>query len=277
MKAFFILALSLLINSSQAKVYDCFLFFNELDLLEVRLNELQSKVDHFVLVESCETFRGLEKPFYYEESKKRFEKFADKIIHVKLEDKFQSDSAWKRESYQRNQIMRGLKNCKNEDLILVSDVDEIPRASSIDAIRYALTEKRQRLVALEQTNYRYFMNTKEKKIVWAGTSATFYKTLKTITPDSMRSKRKVHDYDGFLYYKIPHAGWHFTSIGGLEKFKEKLAAFSHAEWDIPEKRTREFILNSIQKDCEVTNIDSSYPEFILNHLDEFIEKGYFFQ
>ena len=103
-------------------IYDCFSFFNELDLLEIRLNTLDSVVDKFVIVESTLTHTGNPKPLYYAENKKRFEKFKDKIIHI-IVDEFPSfpdatnrEMAWIRENCQRNAILRGIpKTAKDND------------------------------------------------------------------------------------------------------------------------------------------------------------------
>ena len=67
-------------------IYDCFIFFNELDLLEIRLSELYNYVDYFVIVEANKTFKGKSKPFYFEENKQKYKKYLDKIIHVKVYD-----------------------------------------------------------------------------------------------------------------------------------------------------------------------------------------------
>ena len=119
-------------------IYDCFIFFNEIDLLDLRLNELDSVVDKFVIVESTETFSKKKKTLFFNENKERFSKFKDKIIHIIVDDspeltKTSSDPGgrWNIEHFQRNCIERGLVDCKPEDIILVSDVDEIPRKSSI--------------------------------------------------------------------------------------------------------------------------------------------------
>jgi len=110
------------------KLYDCFMFFNELDLLELRLMELYDHVDHFVLVEGNRTHVGNPKEFIYENNKERFKKWADKIIHVKVDD-FPPDRpeipAFL-ENFHRNQIVRGLTEAKPGDRIMVSDIDEIP-------------------------------------------------------------------------------------------------------------------------------------------------------
>src|SRR5277367_3065030 len=93
---------------AKPKIYDCFLFFNELELLEIRLNEMYEYVDYFVLVESTESFVGKPKPLYYAQNKERFNQFNDKIIHVIVSDSFRG-GYWEREYFQRNRIMDGLK------------------------------------------------------------------------------------------------------------------------------------------------------------------------
>jgi FkbM family methyltransferase len=111
------------------KIFDCFMFFNELDILELRLMELYTHVDYFVLVEGNKTHVGNDKEFIFEKNKERFAPWMDKIIHIKVED-FPPDvptNAQFLENYHRNQISRGLVGIAQPgDRIMVSDVDEIP-------------------------------------------------------------------------------------------------------------------------------------------------------
>ena len=124
-------------------IYDCFSFFNELDLLEIRLNTLDSIVDKFILVESTLTHTGKAKPLYYAENKNRFEKFNNKIIHIIVDEfpYFQNintrEMAWIRENCQRNAILRGIpKPANDDDYLIIADLDEIP---SPEAIKKALS------------------------------------------------------------------------------------------------------------------------------------------
>jgi beta-1,4-mannosyl-glycoprotein beta-1,4-N-acetylglucosaminyltransferase len=89
------------------QIIDCFTFFNELKMLELRLTELNDVVDYFVLVESTKTFSNNDKQLFYKENKHLFEKFNDKIIHI-IVDEFPEGDNWSREVYQRNAIQRGL-------------------------------------------------------------------------------------------------------------------------------------------------------------------------
>ena len=142
-------------------VYDCFIFFNELDLLEIRLNELDDVVDYFVLVEANRTFQNNHKPYYFDENKERFSQFLPKIIHIKL-DKYplfipiiNPFTPWKLEIYQRNSILQGLKNCEKEDIILISDVDEIPKAS---LIKETISKGINQIYGLKMSMFLYYFN-----------------------------------------------------------------------------------------------------------------------
>ena len=117
-------------------IIDCFPFFNELDILEIRLNILNDFVDKFILVEASNTQSKLDKPFYFEENKKRFDKFLDKIIHIKVTD-YPDQNGWEMENYQRNCILKGLNNIElsTDDIIGISDVDEIWSPNCMDLVK----------------------------------------------------------------------------------------------------------------------------------------------
>ena len=108
-------------------IYDCFTFFNEFDILEIRLHEMDSWVDRFVLVESAETFSGIAKPLWFDENKHRFEDFLPKIDHVIAPVVSKSTDAWARQEGQRDCAKKMLASCADDDLILIGDVDEIVR------------------------------------------------------------------------------------------------------------------------------------------------------
>ena len=119
-------------------VYDCFSFFNELDLLEIRLNVLKDVVDRFVLVEAVRTHTGKEKPLFFKENEARFAEFSDRIIHITVTDFSSVQSmpesrrrAWFIENLQRNSIVEGLSCAKDDDVVMISDVDEIPKPEAV--------------------------------------------------------------------------------------------------------------------------------------------------
>ena len=115
------------------KIIDSFIFYNELAMLEYRLHLLYPIVDHFVLVESTKTFMGTPKELFFQLNRQRFERFLDKILHVVVDDMPESENPWVREEHQRNAIDRGLQSLSLEptDLVMVSDVDEIPNPQKL--------------------------------------------------------------------------------------------------------------------------------------------------
>jgi len=256
----------------QTKTYDCFLFFNELDVLEIRLNELYNEVDYFVLVESVETFRGKIKPLYYEENKERFEKFEDKIIHIIVEEQINSTNPWTIEAYQRNQIMRGLNNCESDDVILVSDVDEIIRASVLPLINHCLFIEKIPYLRCSQILYRFYLNSFDYVYSWEGTCATTFAHMSQMTPEGLRINRQKWNYP-----ILPDAGWHFTSMGGPASVAMKLESFSHPEQDLPESKTIQGIYGYMRNHCAIRPFDNSYPEFVLKNLPYYSENGFVFE
>ena len=130
------------------KIFDVFPFFNELDLLEIRLNLLDPYVDYFVISESTKTFQGAEKELYYLNNKDKFEKFNHKIIHNIVEDISDDEldtygvkyntrvKAQQRDTYQKDNIKNILLEvCNNDDIIIWSDLDEVPNPEAIGDIR----------------------------------------------------------------------------------------------------------------------------------------------
>ena len=118
------------------KVIDVFPFFNELDILEIRLNVLDPYVDYFILSEATKTFSGLDKPLYYQENKERFAKFEDKIIHNIVEDNTDPNlHPYERDIFQKNSIKEiVMEKASDDDAIIWSDVDEVPNPEAIEEI-----------------------------------------------------------------------------------------------------------------------------------------------
>jgi hypothetical protein len=194
------------------RIWDTFLFCDELDLLECRLRELQDvpRLTH-VLVESISTFQGRSKPLWYAEHKERFAPWAGRIVHVVIPPQYASD-AWGRESAQREYARAGLQEAVAEDIILHGDVDEIPRASIVRV------EPAGHVLGMGQ--HIFAVDWLDPRGDWPGTVALRASEVQGFA--HMRSLRNALP-------RIPDAGWHLTWLGGPEAITAKVNAFSHTE------------------------------------------------
>jgi hypothetical protein len=263
----------------QKRIFDCFTFFNELDLLELRFNELYEKVDFFVLAESPVTFKGKPKDLYYDLNKARFYKFKDKIVHLIIDDMPDSERAWDREHFQRNALRRGLKEAQQKDIIIISDADEIVRPAAIDALRH-----NDGFVQIGMPMFQYFMNLRETH-GWTKVFAFSYDLIDEI-PDFNWVRTSQEDaFNKFAgrNKKFVGAGWHFTYLGGAATIREKLSAFSHDEPWFQRMLSPGGIEAQIAAGFEVGNswnfnrfcpIDSSFPSYVVANLQKYRELGY---
>lgn len=203
------------------KVFDCFQFYNELDLLDLRLAELSPVVDHFVLVEAAYTHAGAPKPLYYAENRQRFAAYADKIIHVVVEDD-PGGFAWVREAHQRQAILRGLSGAGPADMVIISDADEILRPAIIDRLR-ATGSEGPSLFAPHLDIHLYFLNLRAPE-PWVSVAAAPVELVRRVGANNMRylAKQGIGEV-------MASAGWHFTWMGGIDRFLAKLDAFAHRE------------------------------------------------
>ncbi|MCH9627871.1 MAG: hypothetical protein S4CHLAM2_15180 [Chlamydiales bacterium] len=249
--------------SAYGKVYDCFMFNNEIEILEIRLNEMDSFVDYFVIVEWNRGHRKNNlKPYYFDENKQIFERFLPKIIHIKLDEIIETENGWVRENYHRNQIMRGLTHCSPEDIIIISDVDEIIPGEVVPQLSLAIDRNGQ--LGFWQKMYRWFLN-RTDNTVWSGTFAVKYKTLVNTSPQKLRNEfRSIANLPRW------HTGWHFTSMGGYEKAKEKYYSIveGYDDWCRGENWYDHVDASSV-----LVPVDSSYPRFVVDNVDYLIEKG----
>jgi beta-1,4-mannosyl-glycoprotein beta-1,4-N-acetylglucosaminyltransferase len=197
-------------------IVDCFPFFNELDLLEIRLNTLSDVVDHFVLVEAEKTQSLLRKPLYYSMNQERFVKFKDRIVHVVIPAEDCPDNnidLWQMENFQRDQILRGLNkwNLTSDDLVLISDVDEIPHPDAVrDIYRSSIPS-----VAINMVFHAYYLNIISPGKGWVGTVASKGHCLQNRTPQYFRNiKDRLPRLGG-------ENGWHLSWLGGPDKVYSK--------------------------------------------------------
>ena len=208
------------ISEEKPHVYDCFNFFNEFDLLDIRLNELDGVVDYFVICESNVTHNGIPKPMYFKENEERFSKFKDKIIYLPMIVPEGTDVDHAQKSY----VINALKNCKDSDIIIYSDLDEIPKSVKFDEAISKLPEHN--LVCFAGKNCMYRLNgvkyNEDELDIWYGSVMYTYGWIKTRQIWAVRRTRIQ------TAYILEDAGWHFSSIGDLEHILTKFRYWGHA-------------------------------------------------
>lgn len=259
-------------------VYDCFAFFNELDLLEIRLNTLNDVVDKFVLVEATRTFQKKPKPLYFEENKQRFSPFLHKIEHIAVDKfpnffyKFRIPKAWDYDNYQKDQVAIALKNCKPDDVIIYSDLDEIPNGTKIKAF-----QDHEGIKVFQMRHYYYYLNGLEVEksnhtapAWWNGTVMCKYKDF--VSVQKLRVQRETNKYKtGIL---IEDAGWHFAYLGGVEKIIQKIDSYAHTEHNLNNFKNPDHIKEIIKSgkglydnDIQIVyqSLDHTYPKFIIDN------------
>ena len=205
-------------------IIDCFTFFNELDLLDIRLHELDPWVDRFVLVECPQTYSGNEKPLYFEENKHLFEPFLPKITHLISTPVDNPEADWDGLTAQRDYMLTALTDCAGDDLILNGDLDEIPRGRDFRSIheRHAKRNK-DWFTPFIQRNYFFYMNL-YRPGGWPGTVLISYDNIMSIPA----FKKSLHTVRLHRRHGGPvRCGWHFSNMGGQEAVKLKLQSSGH--------------------------------------------------
>jgi len=272
-------------------IYDCFSFFNELELLEIRLHELSDVVDKFVLVEATRTHTGWLKPLHFSNHMYLFTDFLDQIIHVVVEDmpiteeqidasisgkdkkwiesKYQVEDHWVRERFQRNAMMQALQDCDPEDIIIISDADEIVRKSVVENIENMICEGSN---AVEQYLNSYYLNLICTNMPWWGSKIIKRKYLNDQTPSEVRFHTPASCY-------IEDGGWHYAWLGGADKILEKIESYAHQEFNVPEVADINTIKRRLENHVDVLGRLYEYevielneqnsPSYVLNNLDKF--------
>jgi len=217
------------------KVFDCFMLWKELDMLELRLRHMYEHVDRFVIVESPYTFTGKTKPLFYLENKQRFAWAADKIEHVLTDFQPKPDNAWWNESAQRNNIELGLHAAKKGDIVLVSDVDEIPNLETLKSVcQWVRDNNAPATITLDKCYYKLnnFMVGQEPGIEPHAPWNMFVVALKHHL--SQRRPQELRDAHNGLHRFPGKGGWHFSFMGDSDIITEKIQAFSHTEYNTDE-------------------------------------------
>jgi len=222
------------------KIYDCFMFMNELELLELRLMTLNDVVDYFVLIEARQTHSCSPKPLLYDENKENFKEYNDKIIHIKLETLPFTDS-WKNENYNREMLINGIKEAAPDDYIMVSDVDEIPNPVTL---KWGI-ERNFDFFVLQQKLFYYFVNCKQVQL-WSG--PVIMKRKNVTSTQAMRKMR------GSQHNLLPNGGWHYSYLGGEEKIRLKMASYAESiDNNKPELTSSEHILKCLETGHDILN------------------------
>jgi beta-1,4-mannosyl-glycoprotein beta-1,4-N-acetylglucosaminyltransferase len=195
---------------------DAFMFFNEFDVLEMRLKTLWDHVDLFILVESAETHTGNSKPLHFKDNQERYSKYLSKIRYIEAPTCTGARGLWDLEKHQRDCIKLGLDGIPDDATIMISDVDEIP-----DPVKIT---KGTGTVGLHMTMFEYsfeYMFTGEP---WIGTVVTTIKAAKEHGPNYFR-------YNRWRFPIIPDAGWHLSSFGDAGNLQNKIKNYAHANDD----------------------------------------------
>lgn len=249
--------------------WDCILFYNEFDLLDLRLKTLDSVVDYFVIVEAPWTFSGKPKPLYFQEFHHGYADFLPKIRHVALSGNLDVQIPWQREWASRNAMIEGLKDAAPDDWVFQSDTDEIWRPELRDECPH------EPVVTYEQQHSFYSLNTvRVPEHKWLGSRRCKMK--------NWPGGQKLRDTVG---KRIPNGGWHFSYLGDEYQASSKLQAFSHTEYSGPEysdpRKIREHmdagtdLITPLQAFYVPVEVDSTFPKPVVEDPDrwrKFVKK-----
>ena len=260
------------------RVFDCFTFFNELDLLEFRLRLLSDVVDKFVICESNYTHSGKPKPYHFEENKERYSKWADKIIYLPIEQSIEglnfnkvtsytpTDGSWQLENEQRVALLHAAELMKDGDLVFIGDLDEIPDPRAVTALKQSgiIINGINNSVSFSMLFHYYYMNCQMEGYdrIWNGTVACFADYFKEKGPQYFRDHRNH-------FTKLPNSGYHFSYLGGPEKVKTKIESFAHTEFNRPDITSDDNIQNALDNGQDIFKRNGvSYKVVSLAHYPE---------
>ena len=250
--------------SGGRRVFDLFPYNGELLALKIKLDETAPWIEKFVIVEARKTFSGMDKPLYYLEHKAELEAYADKIIHVVVDGSPpELTSAWAREFHQRDSAVLGLSGlCAPDDLVLISDVDEILRREAVEAFDGVAA-------SAELRTFRMFLNcevvreTRPRK-----TAMVRARLLADNGSNYLRLALARHH----RRYSVRNAGWHFTSVNDAEVLEVKFRSYSHEENAhldrlALERRLGRMRAGRLKADQFRREIDDSFPSYIRRNRD----------
>ena len=271
-------------------VYDSFQFFNELDILLLRMHILDDVVDKFVISESTVTFSGDDKPLYYEENKGMFKEFEHKIIHNVVDDTPMDCNAFMRDHHQKCAVARGLEGCRPEDIVIFSDVDEIPNPETLKKLLPEVENGK--IYMLAQRLFYCYLDMEEvsgkllsvtgdfegvDKPMWLGTKICKYAMLDKYTTEELRNKEQKE-----VGVRIPDGGWHFSYMGGgknqsvEDRVKYKIKSAAHQEYN--NRSTLSKVRKNIKNHQDIfgrdarmvqVEIDETFPKYLRENIDKY--------
>ena len=264
------------------KIFDCFSYWDEDLLLEIRLNILNDYVDYFIIVEGNKTWQNNPKKLKFDI--KKFEKFDKKIIYIPVEDLPDGNNPYIRENFQRNAISRGLVKANDEDLIIISDLDEIP-----DPEKIKIFNKKMRYAVFKQLHFYYKLNLQSQmNPFWYGSRICVKKYLKS--PQWLRNlkfkKRPFWRLDKLrLNNIIKDGGWHFCNLKEPEKilYKYKNLCETNDPYIFKEKIDTKYLNESVienniamGKDIIGRNhiyakikVGNNFPKYLINNKNKY--------
>jgi beta-1,4-mannosyl-glycoprotein beta-1,4-N-acetylglucosaminyltransferase len=215
---------------------DTFMFYNEFDVLQLRLESLDAYVDKFVLVESEVNHVGGRKELFFDKNKERYSKWLPKIVHIVVteEESPKDPNPWSREKYQRDCILRGLVSVPDDATVMVSDVDEIPDMEKLSKITLP------KVCSVHMWMFEYSLNYVFTGEPWFGTVITNCALFKHVGPNYLRDNRWKFTY-------MAYSGWHLSSFGDHKHVCNKMHTFAHAKDGHHESQTPELFEDYISK------------------------------
>lgn len=241
-------------------IIDSFIFFNEFDILEGRLEYLYNHVDYFVIVESNLTHSGQPKPMYFMDNMDRYKKYKDKILYypyIVFRDQFNFDQlpvndhdfnagSWRMENAQRNHISEALSKFNDTDTVMISDVDEIPHRDAIVIAQNSFSDTWP-IFVLKQ-DYFYYNFRQKMPNPWFGTVIGTNRYIQNISPQGARNIKTNIAW-------IDNAGWHLTYWGTPEQIRSKVESFAHQELNTDQYTNTNYIRQQIQAGRDLYNRD----------------------
>jgi len=264
------------------KIYDCFSYWDEDLLLDLRLNILNDYVDYFVIVEGNKTWQNNSKKLRFDIQK--FSKFKNKIIYIPVEDMPDGNNPYLRENFQRNCIIRGLKKSSPDDLIVISDLDEIPNPKALNKFKPNM-----KFAVFKQMHFYYKFNMHSTvNPFWYGSRICVKKYLKS--PQWLRDlkfkKRPFWRLDKFrLNNIIENGGWHFCNLKSPDELLYKYQNLCETNdpyifnekidlkyLDVEEIKKKIILGDDIigrNEKYKVIEINENFPDFIKKNKDKY--------